>query len=955
MQNKSRNMKTVLLILSSLLSGFAGFSQQSRLNGNIADKMNNVGIKRASLSLIEKEKNKVLQNTVSDSIGNFNFRNVNEGEYNIMISAVGYKKISISFTMGAENKNIGTVFLENETKDLSTVTIIAKAPAVSQKDDTSQYSASQYKVNPDATTEDLVKKMPGISIDNNGTITAHGEQVKKVTVDGKDFFGNDATAALKNIPASVVDKIQVFDRLSDQAQLTGIDDGNSQKSINIITKAGISNAQFGRIYAGIGTNNTYSSGGNISLFKKDRRLSFVGNFNNINQQNFGSQDLLGISGSSSSQRSPMSMGNFRGPGGPAESFTTDQATGINTTNAIGINYSDKWNPKTTVTASYFFNNSNNSNLSLTNNLLFEDDLTTIKNSNSNADNFNHRINARLEYKIDTNNSIFIIPSLNFQKNNSVSEAAINSFKYTDDSLYNSNSLSEKNKNGYNLKNNLMFRHSFAKKNRIFSAGFNTTLTRNYSENTTDARFRFYDAAGLPLDPDSLQQQFSDNKTNGYTIGGNISYNEPLGKKGKSQLQIEYNPSVQKNKANQKTFGFDGLLYSKYDTALSNQFDNTITTQNGGVTYRYTPNKDEQLSFGVSYQTAELKSERIIPQVSNVNQTFKNFLPNGSWRKKISQYSNIRMFYRASTIFPTISQLQDVVNLSNPVSASTGNKDLKQSYTQYGGGRYSYTNTKTNRSLFTGIFFQSSSDYISNATYIASADTVIQQGITLKQGTQLSKPVNLDGYRVVRSYFNYSIPVKKLKTTVNLNTSFMYNNMPGLVNTTATNTKTFQYNLGMAFVSNVSEYVDYNISYNAAINNATTKGTSTIENNYVNHTVSVVFNLLSKKGWFIQNEFTGQIYNGLSTGFDRKFALWNASIGRKFFKNKAGELKISVFDILKQNQSISRTVSNTYLEDVNSKVLQQYFMLTFSYNLKNFGTPKKTEKTEEFIPRVGYPN
>jgi hypothetical protein len=258
-------------------------------------------------------------------------------------------------------------------------------------------------------------------------------------------------------------------------------------------------------------------------------------------------------------------------------------------------------------------------------------------------------------------------------------------------------------------------------------------------------------------------------------------------------------------------------------------------------------------------------------------------------------------------------------------------------------------------LFTGIFFQSSNDFISNATYIAASDTLIQQGINLKQGTQLTKPVNLDGYRVVRSYFNYSIPVKKIKTTVNLNTSFMYNNMPGLVNSIATNTKTFQYNLGMAFVSNVSEYVDYNISYNAAINNATTKGTSSIKNNYVNQTVSVVFNVLNKKGWFVQNEFTGQIYNGLTAGFDRKFALWNASIGKKFFKNKAGELKISVFDILKQNQSISRTVSNTYLEDVNSKVLQQYFMLTFSYNLKNFGTPKKTEKTEEFIPRVGYPN
>jgi hypothetical protein len=184
---------------------------------------------------------------------------------------------------------------------------------------------------------------------------------------------------------------------------------------------------------------------------------------------------------------------------------------------------------------------------------------------------------------------------------------------------------------------------------------------------------------------------------------------------------------------------------------------------------------------------------------------------------------------------------------------------------------------------------------------------------------------------------------------------MYSNLPGLINSISTTTKTFQYNLGLAFVSNVSEYIDYNISYNANINKANTRGTTIVNNDYINHNVGVNFNLLSKKGWFIQNELSSQIFKGLSGGFDRTFTLWNASIGKKFFKDNTGELKISVFDILKQNQSISRNVTNTYLEDSRSTVLQQYFLLTFSYNLKNFGAPKKVAATEEFIPKVAYPN
>lgn len=948
-------MKTIIVTLA-LFSFFTPhlLAQKGTISGSLFDSISHKNIEGATISLLQSKQNKIEKTTLSSANGNFSIADVANGEYLLAITHVGYKAISYSIKINENNIDLGRVYLIYPEKELTAVTVIAKKAAVTQKDDTSQYNASQYKLNPDATTEDMIKKMPGISVDKNGSITAHGEVVKKITVDGKDFFGDDASAALKNIPAAAVDKIQVYDRLSDQAQLTGIDDGNSQKSINIITKAGINDAQFGRIFSGYGTNDTYTAGGNVSFFKNNRRVSIVGAFNNINLQNFGSQDLLGVTGNNNS-RNNMAMGNFRGPNGPAETFTVDPSAGINTTNSIGVNYSDKWGKKSTITGSYFFNNSQNDNLSTSNTIVFEGNQTIIKKSASVTDNFNHRINARYEYKIDSNNMLFVIPSINLQLNRSNANIGLQSYLNDNDSLFNSTALNTKNKNGYNIKNNIMFRHSFLKKNRIFSAGLNTTLSKNDGDNTLNSTYRFFDNAGLPVYPDSLQQQYTNNKTDGYTIGGTLTYNEPVGKNGKGQLQLEYNPTIQINKSNQSAFNFDGQAYSKFDSSISNQFNSTTTTHNGGLTYRFTRSKDEQFAIGANYQASTLANEGILPNISNKSIHFYDFLPNGYWRKKISKYSNFRMFFRTTVIFPTIVQLQDVVNLTNPLSVSSGNAALKESLTRYMGGRFSYSNTKTNTNLFTGVFMQLSNDFISNATYITNSDSLIEQNITLKKGTQFNKPINLDGYKIVRSYLNYSIPVKQIKSTVNFTSSVTYSKMPGLINYLPTTTNNTQLNLGLAIVSNVSEYIDYNLSYNRAINNTKTTGTSVTKSNFVTQNVSIVFNLLSKKGWFLQNDFSSQIFTGLSGSFDRTFNLWNAGVGKKLFKNRTGEIKISVFDLLRENQSISRNVTNTYFEDSESRVLKQYYMLTFSYNLKNFGIAKKPAATEEFLPKIGYPN
>lgn len=924
-------------------------AQQNKITGIVFSQTEQKLIQGATVSLLQSDTT-LIRKLVTDEKGQFDFIPSTKGNYLILISSIGYKQTILPVEYNGNEKNIGKILLAKQEKDLSEVTIVAKAPSVTQKEDTAQYSANQYKVNIDATTEDLLKKMPGITVDKSGTVTAQGEPVKKVTIDGKDFFGDDATSALRNIPSEVVDKIQIFDRLSDQAQLTGIDDGNSQKAINVITKNGIKNSQFGRIYAGYGTDNRYAAGGNASFFNNDRRVSIVGNFNNINQQNFGNQDLLGITNGASNNRTPGPPPGFRGPGNQqSESFTIGQTNGIATTNSAGINYGDKWGKKITVTGSYFYNGTNTDNISFTKTQLFEQNQFSAQNSNSIMNNYNHRFNARIEYKLDSNNIFFLIPNLSFQNNNSSGFTGINSYKNIFDSVYNSASNTNNDKNGYSLRNNLMYRHSFRKKGRMLSLGLNTTFNKNDGFNTIDGVFRFYDLTGNPVFPDSLQQQYSSNLTDGQTIGGNITYNEPIGKKG--QLQLEYNPSVQKSSSDQKTFLFDGLNYSIFESNLSNNFDNVIQTNNGGITYRFTKNKDEQFAIGTNFQQAILKSDRLFPTAGNFRQTFYNFLPNGYWRKKISKYSSFRIFYRTSTIFPTVAQLQDVYNLTNPLRVIGGNPELKQSFTQYMGGRFMHTNTKTNRSIFTGLFFQTAMDFISNASYIATKDSSIQKNVILRKGTQLIKPVNLDGYRLVRSYFTYSQPLKFIKSTVNFNLGLVYSKLPGMINTIATTTNNYQFNGGVVISSNINEYIDYTLSYTGNLNDAKTTGGNIARNKFINHVTSGSVRLANKEGWFIQTDITNQIFKGLTGNLDQTFNLWSASAGKKFFKKKTGELKLSVFDILKQNQNISRNVTNTFIEDSRNNIIQQYFMLTFTYSLRNFGTPKKTTEPEtDMMPR-----
>ena len=941
-------VKTSLLTTIILLCTITSFAQTFTVSGRIIDETDTsalIGV-GVTLSPINDTSNKI--GNVTDADGNFRIENVAPGSYNLSASYIGFKKLARTVTVVGQDVNLGTIKMQVLSTQLQNVTIEDKQIRVQQLGDTSQFNANAYKTNPDANAEDLVNKMPGISSDANG-VKVNGEDVKQVYVDGKPFFGDDPTATLKNFPAEVIDKIQVFDKLSDQAQFSGFDDGNSSKTINIVTKKGKNNGQFGKVYAGYGTDDRYTAGGNINFFNGDQRISIIGMSNNINQQNFSTEDILGVTGNSGGQNrgggqrgnfggrgGNSSRGNFGGGGSDAGNFLVGQQGGITGTNSIGLNYSDNWGKKIKVSGSYFFNATDNTNSTqLTRNYFTTSDSALLydENSTTESKNYNHRANLRLEYNIDSSNSIILTPRFSYQINNTTSNLSAfetlssNSNAFATDTTSTTGNNDTAKNHGYTFSNDLLYRHKFRKQGRTISFDLGIQLNQKDGNGALNSISHYTD------DSTNLNQHYTLNN-NGYTFSGNLTYTEPISQK--SQLMISYNPSYNKNMADKETNSLDPATgeYSLHSDTLSNKFDNTYITHKAGLSYRLRTQK-MNFSAGVTGQYASLDGQETYPYSYTINRDFTNVLPNAMFNYRFSKEKSLRVSYRTSTNPPSISQLQNVVDISNPLLLKTGNPDLKQDYTHTLIFRYGGTNSKTARSFFAFLYGSYVNNYIGNATYIPTSNTRIDS-VYVPAGSQLTKPINLNGYYTAKTFFTLGLPAEFMKSNINLNAGLTYNHTPAQINGDLNFSNNYAVNGGVVIGSNISEKIDFTLSYNANYNLVKNTLQTQSDNTYYSHIAAFKINWMPYKGLVINTDITNNYYSGLtSSAYNQSFFLWNAYVGYKFLKNRALEARISAFDILNQNKAIARTTTETYIEDSRTQVLTQYFMFTLTYTLRNF--------------------
>jgi hypothetical protein len=872
------------------------------------------------------------------------------------ISFLGYKKYQRNIEITSEITDLHTIYLSSEGGvQLKEIDIVGKTSGVVIKNDTTEYDASTFKVNKDAVAEDLIQKMPGITV-QNGQVQAHGENVGSVLVDGKMFFGDDPNAALKNIPAEVIDKIQVFDQQSEQSQFTGFDDGNTIKTINIITRNKVKKGTFGKLYGGYGDDQKYSAGGNINIFNDDQRISILTQLNNVNVQNFSSEDLLGVmSSSGSGGRGGMGGrggggnnrgqggggggqggGGFGGPGGPGggnnvNNFLVSQTAGLVDTKAFGVNYVDKWGKSFDVTGSYFFNLTNNNAASLSDRNYFLTNSTAQsynQDNTSETKNINHRFNLRMTYQIDTSNSIIFRPSFTAQQNNGSSNNFANTFQGLDQ-LSTTTSLFNTNLRAYNSSNELLYRHKFDTPGRTISFDFNGSLNKSSGDNTFNADNIFY-TNNIPSD--STLNQVSDLLKNGGSATANVVYTEPFTENGMLQFNSRFYYS--EDNSNKNTYDELPNSSSLLDTSLSNVYRKYYVTQSYGAGYRYR-NEGLMFGFGVTYNLAELRNEQTFPLAHETVRSFSSVLPNFMMMYRITKDQNLRIMYRANNDDPTIDQLQNVLNNSNPTQLSLGNPALAQDYKHTLNIRYTETGFEKVHSFFILFGGTITQNYIGNRTIIAQKDTTVMNNIFLNRGSQLVVPENLDGYINLRSLITYGFPVYFLKSNLNLNLSYNYTRTPGIINNVMDRVNSTTYGAGLVLSSNFSDKIDFTLSTTSSINYVKDNIQPAGNSRYFNQNSLVKLYLWIWEGFVLTNELNHQYDNGLSASYNRNIILWNATFGKKFLSNDNAELRFSCNDILNKNTNIQHNITDTYTEDVRSNTLGRYFLLSFIYSLRAF--------------------
>lgn len=920
-------MRLLLLVLS-IFSGVALMAQSTAtLKGKLVDSVGKQALKDASITILEAQDSTLDVFGLAKADGSFVVEKISFGEMIVLIKFQGYEDYSkkINFSKTNASVDLGTIYLRLAANDLGEVTV-TQSP-ISIKKDTIQFNASSFKTKPNAVLEDLLKKLPGVQVEADGTVKAQGENVQRVLVDGKRFFGDDPKLATKNLPPDMIDKIQVFDALNDQSAFTGFDDGNRVKTLNITTKKDKRKGYFGRAILGGGSDSEdgrYDNSVNLSYFNGNRQLTFTGQANNVNKQNFGAQDLFGSGGGG---RTIVFAGGGRGGAGGA----TNNSGGIIRTLAAGLNYKDIWGKKTEVSGSYFFNDMQTvrEQNSYTQNLIPGNPDSSIFNSqlnNSITKNQNHRINFNIEHQFDSSNSLIIRPNISFQETSSATDVTTFSTRGTSKNLNNSIASTDRNNSGYNAGVEATFRHRFKKKGRTYSIAFNPGQSVNDGTTSNYSINNFFNTA-TPY-ADTINQVGITNRDS-KTMNATFSYTEPIGKNQIIEFNYNYNSNI--NNSGTQTFAYN-KANGKYDLVvpnLTNIFENTFNSNRITLNYRL-QNPKYNFSIGSGIQAGDLISKNLSKD-SSITQNFVNFFPTMNFRYDFSRTKNLRIFYNGRTGQPTAQQLQPVVDNSNPLNITSGNPNLKQQFIH------------TFRVLFNSFDVVSQKLFFATVNANFTANDIQNSTTYLPNGAQFTRPVNLNGTYNINGFLNYGFPLKKPKSNINLGVNLSNSQSQTLVNNLSNYTRNTTAGFNASWTTNIKEGFDMNFSSNSSFSFARYTLQPQQNGDFFTQTFVAEPTIYTKSGWVFSTDFRYIKNTGRAEGFNTNIPLWSASIAKQLFKKKEGELKFYVFDLLNQNQSLTRNVTGNTIQDVSTVVLKRYFMISFTYNLRSFGAPPANQK------------
>ncbi len=908
------------ILLGLLFLCVKSFSQKNVISGMLMDTLGEPLI-NGTLVLLHPQDSVMEYFAISDTKGHFKIKGISRGDYIFQASYVGHQSFYNKVKVDGQDINFGFIALKPESLYLEGATVTGERIPILIKNDTIEYNAESFRLQANDVVEDLLKKLPGVEVEKDGTIRAQGEEVQSITVDGKEFFGNDPTIASQNLPADAIDKVQVFDRASEMATFTGVNDGAETKSINLKLKEDKKKGVFGKVTAGYGTEDRYEGKANINRFNNKTQMSFLGRANNINQQGFSLEDYIGFSGGLQNMISGSGSMELEidGNNGPIPLDFGQANYGFTRSLSAGLNLNHDFSKNTEFRSSYFISQikKEEDKERFRQNFLGEDIFPSEEVEEQDLKSQNHRLNLSLKQKIDSTQV------LRLRTNLSVNDRNFN--RLTNNKVF--NTLNQLENAGWGKENtaidNLKFSSTLSymlrlkKKGRSLAATFE--LGGDYNDNNekieTTNEYKLTDPINTFIDT-LHQENLEKNDQLDYNL--RFTFTEPMSRR--SFLQFIYNRRNYSNESYRDVYDIRGSQ-GIFNDALSNHYLRDYFYDQIGLVFKNN-SKKSNFSTGIKWQTSALNG-KIVRDERVINRPFKAWLPSMTWQYRFSTAKNIRLNYTTDFREPRMEQLQPYVDNRNPLSLYIGNPELQPEYIHRLNLRFMWFD----RFSFTDFYANISSSYTQDK--ITNARTIDDQ---FRQTTQ---PINVKDDLSIRGDISFGTPLKFMKSKMNINLQGTHSQSILFINAIENNTDRWNTSIDFSLENRKKKIIDILIGMEWAFNKTDYSISSDFNQSFSSFNYYGDFNLTFKKDWNFNTTLDYTFYQGATFTDQGPVPKLQASISKYFLKSKRGELKLIAADILNQGIGIDRNSTLNYIEDTKINSLGRYFMLSFTYSLSAF--------------------
>ena len=921
-------MKKTLLLLSVLLATLAVQAQKSDVHGSVTDSTEKKLLVNSVVAVLRKSDSVLVSFSRSDPSGNFTLKQVPAGKSLLLITHPAYADYIDEIDLSKPDVDLGKIFMTLKSQLLQEV-IVSNSGAIRIKGDTTEFKADSFHVKPGATVEDLLKKIPGIQVDRNGKITAQGVAVEKVLIDGEEFFSDDPTIVTQNMEATAIDKVQVYDKKSDQATFTGIDDGKKIKTIDLKLKENRKHGYFGKAEAGTDAKQYWNNSAMLNAFKGKRKFAAFGIMSNTGKtgldwresSNYGNQNTF-YDEESGNVLMSFSYDDFGG-----SSFYGE---GLPKVWNAGALYSNKWdNDKKNLNSSYQYKKLDiNSNGTTQSKYILPDTLYYINERGNNySSRYRNTLSGTYDHQLDSSSSLKITAQGYTGRSISLTNAYSESLDRNGAFVNTSDRKISAVADNQNVSSTLLYRKKFKKTGRTFSFNMSQLYNDTRSNGYLNADYKYYNPDGsVKKEETTDQQKVRSTKQSG--ISGKAIYTEPLSKRA----ILEFNYTLTNNLGHSavETFGKMNTGSSKYEDlidTLSNDYTLNVLSNSGGINYRYAKVKKINLSFGGNIARADYV-RRDVKADTSVAYHFTNLFPRASVNWTIPGGSNLNFNYNGSTQAPTIDQIQPIKDNSDLLNQRIGNPNLKQAFRQRFSLSLSNSKLISQRYIYGSLNYSTTSNDFSTINYV---DAI---------GRRISQPVNVNGNHSLSGYTQYSIKLKKPDARVGLFLNGSQYHNTNYINSLQNVNNSLNYSIG-SFIS-LSKEKKFELSIQPRF--TYTRSTSSIRPDEPTRYWTQEHSLYGVVflPWKMQLN-TDILYSirQKTDAFDRNNNVfkWNAYLDKKFLKKDAATIRLLANDILNQNLGFQRNVNSNFISERTYNSIRRYFMLSLIYNFNKNGSPQ----------------